>query len=103
MFLTQAVKIGLEGDNAIQQHGKSNWWLPIKWSISIVKNAMTEERVAHPPSYAALVKTEAEDGEDSLTLLYTVKPGVCDQVKAVFNCVGSLNLPSSCRGFDKID
>ena len=59
MFLTQAVKIGLEGDNAIQQHGKSNWWLPIKWSISIVKNAMTEERVAHPPSYAALVKSIA--------------------------------------------
>ena len=58
-ILTQAVKIGPEGDNAIQEYGKSNWWLPIKWSISIVKRAMTEDRVAHPPSYAALVKAIA--------------------------------------------
>ena len=56
---TQAVKIGLEGPNAIKQHGKSNWWLPIKWSISILKTAMTEDRVAHPPSYAALIKSIA--------------------------------------------
>ena len=59
IILVQAVKIGLEGHNAIQQYGKSNWWLPIKWSIGIVKRAMAEDRVAHPPSYATLVKAIA--------------------------------------------
>ena len=53
------MKIGEEGSDAIEQHGKSNWWLPIKWSISIVKTAMTDDRVAHPPSYAGLVRSIA--------------------------------------------
>ena len=53
------MKIGEEGPDAIEQHGKSNWWLPIKWSISIVKTAMVDDRVAHPPSYAGLVRSIA--------------------------------------------
>ena len=53
------MKIGEEGPDAIEQHGKSNWWLPIKWSVSIVKTAMVDDRVAHPPSYAGLVRSIA--------------------------------------------
>ena len=55
--LLQVLKIGDEGHNAIQEHGKSNWWLPLKWSVNIVKTAMMEERAANAPSYAALVKS----------------------------------------------
>lgn len=51
------LKIGDEGHKAIQEHGKSNWWLPLKWSVNIVKTAMMEERAANAPSYAALVKS----------------------------------------------
>ena len=53
------MKIGEEGPDAIEQHGKSNWWLPIKWSVSIVKTAMVDDRLAHPPSYAGLVRSIA--------------------------------------------
>ena len=56
-LLFQVLKIGDEGHNAIQEHGKSNWWLPLKWSVNIVKTAMMEERAANAPSYAALVKS----------------------------------------------
>merc|ERR1719243_163744 len=42
------------------QHGKSNWWMPIKWSISIVRKAMKDKRMANAPIYSSLVKAIAE-------------------------------------------
>ena len=33
--------------------------MPIRWSVSIVRKAMTEDRMANPPSYANLVKAIA--------------------------------------------
>ena len=42
------------------QHGKSNWWMPIKWSISIVRKAMKDKRMANAPIYSGLVKAIAE-------------------------------------------
>jgi len=41
------------------QHGKSNWWMPISWSVSIVRKAMKEKRLANAPTYANLVKSIA--------------------------------------------
>ena len=41
------------------QHGKSNWWMPIKWSISIIRKAMNEDRFANAPSYSNTVKAIA--------------------------------------------
>jgi len=52
-------KIGEEDQREIGQHGRSNWWMPIKWSISIVRKAMNEDRMANPPSYSNLVKAIA--------------------------------------------
>ena len=34
-------------------------WMPIKWSVSIVRKAMKEKRLANPPTYASLVKAIA--------------------------------------------
>jgi hypothetical protein len=59
-MLSQAEKIGLEEKDKISGHGCSNWWLPIKWSISLVRRAMMEDRMANPPSYSNLVKAIAE-------------------------------------------
>ena len=42
------------------QHGKSNWWMPVKWSISIVRKAMKDKRMANAPIYSSLVKAIAE-------------------------------------------
>ena len=56
LFFVQREKIGDEDHRDIGQHGGSNWWMPIKWSISIVRKAGNEDRVANPPSYANLVK-----------------------------------------------
>ena len=55
----QREKIGEEDDREIGRHGRSNWWMPIRWSVSIVRKAMTEDRMANPPSYANLVKAIA--------------------------------------------
>merc|ERR1712142_803496 len=52
-------KIGEEDQREIGQHGRSNWWMPIKWSISIVRKAMNEDRMANAPSYSNLVKAIA--------------------------------------------
>jgi len=52
-------KIGEEDQREIGQHGRSNWWMPIKWSISIVRKAMNEDRLANAPSYSNLVKAIA--------------------------------------------
>jgi len=52
-------KIGEEDEREIGRHGRSNWWMPIRWSVSIVRKAMTEDRMANPPSYANLVKAIA--------------------------------------------
>ena len=41
------------------QHGKSNWWMPIKWSVSIVRKAMKDKRLANAPTYTNLVKSIA--------------------------------------------
>ena len=48
--------------------------------VSVIIKAGTMSHAWLMSSIAALVKTEAKDGEDSLTLLYKVEPGVCDQV-----------------------
>jgi len=40
-------------------HGKSNWWMPIKWSVSIVRKAMKDKRTANAPTYSNLVKAIA--------------------------------------------
>ena len=50
------MKIGEEGPDAIEQHGKSNWWLPIKWSINIVRQSQMEGRFENAPSYTNAVK-----------------------------------------------
>jgi len=52
-------KIGEEDQREIGQHGQSNWWMPIKWSISIVRKAMNDDRLANAPSYSNLVKAIA--------------------------------------------
>ena len=57
--LIQREKIGEEDQREIGQHGRSNWWMPIKWSISIVRKAMNEDRMANAPSYSNLVKAIA--------------------------------------------
>jgi len=51
----EADRIGEEDEEDVQRHGGSNWWLPIKWSIDIIKKARKEGRFANPPSYAGLV------------------------------------------------
>ena len=55
----QREKIGEEDHREIGQHGRSNWWMPIKWSISIVRKAMNDDRLANAPSYSNLVKAIA--------------------------------------------
>merc|ERR1711902_364224 len=52
-------KIGEEDEKDIGRHGRSNWWMPIKWSISIVRKAMTDDRIANAPSYSNLVRAIA--------------------------------------------
>ena len=51
----EADRIGEEDEEDVQRHGGSNWWLPIKWSIDIIKKARKEGRFTNPPSYAGLV------------------------------------------------
>jgi len=52
--------IGEEEREVISVHGGSNWWMPIRWSISIIRHAQIEERFINPPSYSNLVKAIAE-------------------------------------------
>jgi len=51
----EADRIGEEDEEDMLRHGGSNWWLPIKWSIDIIKRARKEGRFANPPSYSGLV------------------------------------------------
>jgi len=52
-------KLGDEDRREIGTHGRSNWWMPIKWSISIIRKAMNEDRFANAPSYSNTVKAIA--------------------------------------------
>jgi len=47
--------IGDEEQCKIGRHGGSNWWLPIKWSISIMRESHFEGRMANAPAYVSIV------------------------------------------------
>jgi len=51
----EAARIGEEEEEDMQRHGGSNWWLPIKWSIDILRKAQLDGRFENPPSYTGLV------------------------------------------------
>jgi len=51
----EAARIGDEEEEEMQRHGGSNWWLPIKWSIDIIRKAQIDGRFENPPSYSGLV------------------------------------------------
>lgn len=51
----EAARIGEEEEDDMQRHGGSNWWLPIKWSIDILRKAQLDGRFENPPSYTGLV------------------------------------------------
>merc|ERR1711970_228257 len=51
----EAARIGKEEEEEMQRHGGSKWWLPIKWSIDILKKAQMGGRFVTAPSYTALV------------------------------------------------
>ena len=81
----QREKIGEEDHRDIGLHGGSNWWMPIKWSISIVRK--NEGRMANPPSYANLVKAIAAFRQaltDVVTYGHVTVPLVYTQVSRIF-------------------
>jgi len=47
--------IGDEDQGKIGRHGGSNWWLPIKWSVSIVRDNFIEGRV-NENAYVSIVR-----------------------------------------------
>jgi len=49
----EMARIGEEEEEDLQRHGGSNWWLPIKWSLDIIKKH--QGRFANPPAYTNLV------------------------------------------------
>eukprot|EP00092_Neocalanus_flemingeri_P008253 GFUD01008899.1.p1 GENE.GFUD01008899.1~~GFUD01008899.1.p1 ORF type:complete len:268 (+),score=63.43 GFUD01008899.1:443-1246(+) len=51
----EADMIGEEEPEDMQRHGGSNWWLPIKWSIDIIRKAQIDGRFENAPSYTGLV------------------------------------------------
>jgi len=51
----EAERIGEEDPEDMQKHGGSNWWLPIKWSIDIIKKAQIDGRFTSPPTHSGLV------------------------------------------------
>ena len=52
----EASLIGEEEHSRIGRHGGSNWWLPIKWSITIVRQAQVDGRFENAPSYTITIK-----------------------------------------------
>merc|ERR1719186_132920 len=51
----EADLIGKEDPEDLHRHGGSNWWLPIKWSVDIIRTAQIDGRFITAPSYTALV------------------------------------------------
>ena len=51
----EVARIGLEKNGDISKHGGSRWWLPIKWSIDIVRKLQLGDRIENAPSYTTLV------------------------------------------------
>ena len=48
----------LIGDEEVtDKHGDSNWWLPLKWCIDIIRKADVDGRIANPVNGAFLVKS----------------------------------------------
>ena len=62
----EADLIGKEDPEDLHRHGGSNWWLPIKWSVDIIRTAQIDGRFVNPPSYTALVG-KVNDFRKSLT------------------------------------
>jgi len=52
---TEVELIGDEASDKIQKHGGSNWWLPIKWSLDLVREAQKDGRMSVAPAYSNLV------------------------------------------------
>jgi len=47
--------IGEEREEDIHRHGGSNWWMPLSWSVDLLRRAQKEKRMVGPPVYGALV------------------------------------------------
>lgn len=55
----EAKRIGEEEQSVIGVHGGSNWWMPVRWSISIVRKAQMDDKFINAPSYSNLIKAIA--------------------------------------------
>jgi len=62
----EAGRIGDEDEDKCQRHGGSNWWLPIKWSIDIIRKSQIDGRLENAPAYSNLV-SKVCDFRKSLT------------------------------------
>jgi len=51
----EAARIGLEKNKDITKHGGSRWWLPIKWSIDLVRKVQITRGTENAPAYTTLV------------------------------------------------
>jgi len=51
----EAIRIGDEELEKLKKHGESNWWLPLKWSIDIIRKAQMDGRFECAPVYSTLV------------------------------------------------
>ena len=51
----EAVRIGEEEEEKTRKHGGSNWWLPLKWCVDIIRKAQIDGRIENAPSYSNLM------------------------------------------------
>ena len=56
----EILRIGDEDEEKTRRHGGSNWWLPLKWSVDIIKKAKTDGRIESPPAHTNLVAKVCE-------------------------------------------
>ena len=109
----EAALIGEEKSEDMKSYGGSNWWLPIKWNIDIIRKAQIDGRIQSHISYQFLVgkvcdfrkelKKVASYSHNTIPLVYTQVVHLSVYIYFAVQLVGEQWIKLDGKGDEELD